>query len=436
VPGGVIMFGGTRLRALKATTGLAAVATSIALWAPPALAATPVNLGGTTHVLSVDAAGTTLGGRAPSVSRDGRYTAYERAALVNGDWGIVLHDAVTGTDTVVSRVFSNVVVSADGRFVVYATYSANDPTQLLVYRYNIATGNSTAMPAPATGGAVTYSITALTVSANGRSIAFLTGWQDPADQGILRQDVFVTDATARTTTSLGVGLLTTDVDHQVQQPAISGDGTKVAFSTSASLTARDTNTHFDIYVHNMATGANELASRTVAGSTGNKQSIAPWISGDGRYVAFSSRSTNLAPGITDATVTQAYLFDVQTNKTTLMSKTAAGVAGNAFAQALGISSTGRYVVFESPATDFGFPANPFGFVSWQIYRYDRVNDTIGLVSHAGGRTFPSNQGSGALDAVISADGAHVAYSSTSRDLDRTAGITDGFGTLDLFAWSN
>lgn len=108
---------------------------------------------------------------------------------------------------------------------------------------------------------------------------------------------------------------------------------------------------------------------------------------------------------------------------------------DAFAQALGVSSSGRYVVFESAATDFGFPANPFGFTSWQIYRYDRVNDTIGLVSHAAGRTFPSNQGSGALDAVISADGAHIAYSSTSRDLDKTTGVTDEFGTLDVFAWS-
>ena len=66
------------------------------------------------------------------------------------------------------------------------------------------------------------------------------------------------------------------------------------------------------------------------------------------------------------------------------------------------------MVFESAATDFGFPANPFGLTGWQIYRYDRVNDTIGLVSHAAGRKFPSNAGSGALDAVISADGAHIA----------------------------
>jgi dipeptidyl aminopeptidase/acylaminoacyl peptidase len=291
------------------------------------------------------------------------------------------------------------------------------------------------MPAPDTDGADVYSITSITVSANGRNIAFLTGWRDPSDPASLLQDVFVSDATARTTSSLGVELVSADVDHQVQQPAISGDGTKVAFTTSASLTSRDTNTHFDIYVHDVATGANALASRTVAGGTGNKQSIAPWISRDGRYVAFSSRSNNLAAGVTDTSVTQAYLVDLQTNRTTLMSKTAAGVAGNAFAQALGVSANGRYVVFESAATDFGFPANPNGFVTWQIYRYDRVNDTIGLVSHAGGKAFPSNQGSGALDAVISADGAHIAYSSTSRDLDKTPGITDAYGTLDLFAWS-
>jgi hypothetical protein len=122
-------------------------------------------------------------------------------------------------------------------------------------------------------------------------------------------------------------------------------------------------------------------------------------------------------------------------QTRLISKTPAGVAGNAFAQPLGISADGRYVVFESAATDYGFPANPFGYTSWQIYRYDWVTDAIGLVSHAGGKKFPSNQGSGALDAVISLDGKHIAYSSTSRDLDRTPGITDEYRTLDVFKWS-
>ena len=107
----------------------------------------------------------------------------------------------------------------------------------------------------------------------------------------------MTDATARTTDvdrRRGCSRPTSTTRCSSRRSAATA--TKVAFSTSASLTARDTNTHFDIYVHNMATGANALASRTVAGSTGNKQSIAPWISSDGRYVAFSSRSTNLAAG--------------------------------------------------------------------------------------------------------------------------------------------
>ena len=423
----------TQQRALKATTVLAAVVTAVAVSAPPAMATSPVNLGGTTRALSVDAAGTTIDGRAPSVSRDGRYTAFARSGP--GGWGIVLHDAVTGSETAVPRVpgyelMGNLAVSADGRFVVYGGYSAADPLRFRIFRHNVATNSGTVMPAPSTGGEP-YGLTQFSVSANGRFIAFLGSWRDASLA--TRSDVFVTDATARTTTPLGVELPYTDADHQLMQPAISGDGTKVAFATSASLVTRDTNTHFDIYVHDRATGAEALASRTVAGGTGNKQSTQPWISGDGRFVAFNSRSTNLAPGVTDTSITQAYVVDTSTFRTTMMSKTAAGVAGDAFAHVLGISSTGRFVVFESPATNYGFPANPFGLTGWQIYRYDRVNDTIGLVSHAAGKKYPSDRGSGALDAVISADGAHIAYSSTSRDLDRTA--VDEYNSLDLFAWA-
>ncbi len=387
-------------------------------------------------MLTVDDTGTFTSGRAPSVSRDGRYTSYTQPGPI--EWQIVLHDAVTGTDTVIEppsgyTLIGNVAMSADGRFMVFGGNIGGEPFASRVFRYNVATGGITAMPPPDTDG-VPYFVTALTISANGRSIGFLAEGYATGDPELFRSDVFVTDATARTTTSLGVELPTTDASHKVMQPAISGDGTKVAFTTSASLVARDTNTHFDVYVHDMATGANALASRTVAGGTGNKQSIGPWISGDGRYVAFQSRSTNLAAGVTDTSIMQAYVIDLSTFRTTMMSKTAAGVAGNGFAQPLGISSTGRYVIFTSAATDFGFPANPYGFVNWQLYRYDRVNDTIGLVSHAGGKKFPSNQG-GSLEAAISADGAHIAFMSDSRDLDRTPGITDWYMTPDIFAWS-
>ena len=427
------MVNHARTLTFRATTGLTAAAAAAALWASPVHAATPVDLRGANRVLSVDENGTTLGGRAPSVSADGRYTAYVRAALVNGDWGIVLHDATSGTDTVVGPVVSNVVVSANGRFLAYGGYPGGDSSHPRVYRYNIATGKSTIMPEPDTGGAAPYSIAQISVSANGGNIAYLTAWADSENPVLGHQDVFATDAVARTTTSLGLEAVGSG--HQVQQPSISGDGKWVAFATLASLAARDTNAHFDIYEREIATGATALASRTAAGGTGNKESTSPWISKDGRYVAFSSRSSNLATGITDTSVTQTYVFDRVTEQTKLVSRNPAGVAGNAFAAALGISSTGRFIVFESAASDFGFPANPSGLTGWQIYRYDRTKDTVGLVSHAAGKTYPSNRGSGALDAVISADGLHIAYSSTSRDLDNTGGITDGFGTLDLFAWS-
>ena len=78
------------------------------------------------------------------------------------------------------------------------------------------------------------------------------------------------------------------------RPSISGDGRFVAFGSRASnLVVGDTNGSDDIFVHDTVTATTTRVSVGSAGVEGNNSSFRPSISGDGRYVAFGSRASNL-----------------------------------------------------------------------------------------------------------------------------------------------
>ncbi len=95
------------------------------------------------------------------------------------------------------------------------------------------------------------------------------------------------------------------VNSYVHAPSISADGRYVAFSSDASnLVPGDTNGRTDVFVHDRATGITERASVSSEGIEGNSGSRTPqWqdfsISGDGRYVVFESWASNLVPGDTN-----------------------------------------------------------------------------------------------------------------------------------------
>jgi Tol biopolymer transport system component len=80
-------------------------------------------------------------------------------------------------------------------------------------------------------------------------------------------------------------------------PSISGDGRYVAFSSGATnLVAGDPNNRPDVFVHDRQTGTTTRVSVDSGGVQGNGASDSPSISGNGRYVAFRSESTNFVPG--------------------------------------------------------------------------------------------------------------------------------------------
>src|SRR5204863_3370087 len=107
----------------------------------------------------------------------------------------------------------------------------------------------------------------------------------------------------------------TEANGQSYYPQISADGRFVAFRSDASnLVAGDANGVSDIFVHDLQSGTTERISVDGSGTEGNGDSFGPTISGDGRYVAFRSDSSNLVPGDTNG-IDDVFVRDRQTATT-------------------------------------------------------------------------------------------------------------------------
>jgi Tol biopolymer transport system component len=153
------------------------------------------------------------------------------------------------------------------------------------------------------------------------------------------------------------------------------------------------------------------------------------FSADGRYLAWSSSSSAIVPGVLDHNGgSDLFLTDLEAGTTTLISHRP-GDPGHASTSGLNfspyLSADGRYV-FYSSATYIQ------GILQWDMhaYLYDRLTTTRQLITHAAGGTGEANGASYLMD--ISADGRYVALGSVATDL--IAGLQDTPGTWDVFLW--
>jgi Tol biopolymer transport system component len=137
-------------------------------------------------------------------------------------------------------------------------------------------------------------------------------------------------------------------------PSISGDGSKIAFATGASLVATDPG-GVDIYVRDMTRGTTSWIS--APGSTGTRnRSDSPVISDNGNVVAFTSLASDLVPGGTNVlrvlVVRDVFVRDLTTGVTTRVDLSATGAqttTGDSFNP--GLSPDGKYVSFQSASQD-------------------------------------------------------------------------------------
>ena len=205
----------------------------------------------------------------------------------------------------------------------------------------------------ATGGAQgNDTSTEASISADARFVAF---WSDASNlvggdtNGV--EDVFVRDRQTGTTELVSVATGGTQGNARSRYPSISSDGRFVVFWSDASnLVAGDTNGSADVFVRDRLSGTTERVSLAAGGAQGNADSLGPSISASGRFVAFWSLATNLVAGDTNAW-NDVFVRDRQSATTERVSVATGGAQGDFNSYDPSISADGRFVAFESGATN-------------------------------------------------------------------------------------
>jgi Tol biopolymer transport system component len=233
----------------------------------------------------------------------------------------------------------------------------------------------------------------------------------------------ITNAYGGQTTRVSVNTAGDTANASAISGVLSGDGRYVVFTSPASNLVMGAS-GMQVYRHDRATHVTSLVSVAVSAVAGNAMSLGPTVSANGRYVAFSSFASDLVTGDTNG-VQDVFIRDMAAGTTQIVSGTA-GAPGNAASSLSGlsgareISDDGRYVVFMSNATNLVPAGNN---ASTQIYVKDMTNGTFerASVNNAGES---ANGLSGA--AAISGDGRVVAFQSSATNLSPSSDTTQVF----------
>ncbi len=223
-------------------------------------------------------------------------------------------------------------------------------------------------------------------------------------------------------------------DPTAPLPAITPDGQFIAFSSTGSDIVPgivDTGGYDNIYVLDGATGITTLVSSNAAGTaTGNGNSTDPSISADGQYVAFLSDAGDLANGVSNGSgntggsgITNLYVRDLLTNKTTLASATTAGTLSLAgIVASATMSQSGQFVVVDSDIPKLVAGENDPAGVS-QVFVYNVQTGATRPVSENAAGTGAGNAGS-SVDA-ISGNSQFVLFDSSATNLVSGLSTPDG-----------
>jgi Tol biopolymer transport system component len=344
----------------------------------------------------------------------------------------------TGTQTVLYGSYAP-SASADGRFVAFHSSAGNlvqnDTNGVAdVFVRDRGNGSTERISVGRNGeqgnGASIYP----SISADGRFVAYVSYASNLVigdTNGVT--DVFVYDRETRQTERVSVGSGGVEGNEPSgsaylvagnEGPAISADGRFVAFESHASnLVFGDTNGHRDVFVRDRLNGTTERVSVSSAGTQGDGLSVAPAISADGRYVAFQSYASNLVTSAQNSGH-DIFVHDRGTGLTEIVSVDPAGgrASNNSYSPA--ISADGRFVAFHSEANNL-VDGGSNGRID--VFVRDRLLNKTELVS-LGLAGEPAN--AACYQAAISDDGQHVAFVSSADNL--VPGDTNG--AIDIFVF--
>jgi Tol biopolymer transport system component len=292
-----------------------------------------------------------------SISADGSAVVFETAqstfplAKRVGQMSVVVRDLVTDKVERVSqlalpagaptRSAFNPSISADGRIVAFEatdtgrrgsesrnglwTYDRTKRAQTLVVDHG---PDGAALLPELSGDGASVAFSDVEAGGSGRTLVYVRSLRD-----------------ARTTlVSRATGADGAVAESDAYEPAISNDGTIVAFTTRATNLGATGNTS-RVFVRDLRSATTQLVSRGVAGDA-----IQPALSADGRFVAFVARrrARRVTPRTLRATI---WLHDRVSGRTTLVSRAngAEGAPADGYSSEPAVSADGARVVFTSTA---------------------------------------------------------------------------------------
>jgi hypothetical protein len=409
---------------------------------------------GTVKLASVNSAGTASGNsfsQRPAISADGQVVAFDSLAsnLVslpdnNGTSDVFVHNFATNQTTLVSVNYlgtasangggAQPTITPDGRYVLFRSnasdlVSSGGSGYQEIYRRDLVNQTTILVSTGMTGFGATGHCQNASMTPDGRYVIFDTNASDLVsgdNNGAL--DVFVRDTVAEQTYLVSVNAAGTGSgDGASQNASITPDGRYVVFeSTANDLVPGVTGSNSNVYVRDLVSGKTYLVSANPSGAGGNGGSQHGAISNDGRYVAFDSDASDLAPGDTN-NATDVFVRDRTTGQTTLVSMNAAGTAsasGNSSYPSL--SADGHKVVFDTLAPDL-FP-NDVNGTNANIIVHDLTTGTTTVVD-------PQRSRYGTVltqTNAITPDGHHVVFVGSGDDL--TPGDFNSYE--DVIEWSD
>lgn len=339
--------------------------------------------------------------------------------------------SLTATGGQATLASTNPAISADGRFVAFEStaqlVAADTNSTSDIYLADRATGAVTLVSADSNGNAVGNSSDPA-ISADGKVVTFASSATTLASGfGGLVTNIFVRDLTSGAITPVSRTAAGTQPNDSSFRPSVSGDGQRVAFESLASnLVTGFGGQRFGVFVFDRPTTTTTAVAATAAGTGPNADAFNPALSADGRFVAFESTASDISTGF-GGTISNVFVRDLTAGTTTVASVAATGGAADGGSFAPSLSADGRYVAFESFATDI---AAGFGGTISNIFVRDLVNGTTVVASRnaTGGQPNQSSD-----SATISGNGRYVAFLSTATD------IASGFGGTNLataFVWDS
>jgi Tol biopolymer transport system component len=372
----------------------------------------------------------------PAISGDGRFIAFVGSVGDTGN-GLYLRDMSGGIAEVdvpngrsehgIEFSAGSPSISGSGRYLAFAsedpeissqdrdfsTTPAGDTFPVRdIFVYDRATGRvdlaSRANGAKGDGGNEDSNLPS--ISADGNYVAFQTEATDFLHGSY--GGIFVRDLRRHTTTPVAsLRLHPGGAFNGGFTPSISAHGRQVAFLTTAHF--RHGNA-LEVAVRDMKRGRTVYASRANgrSGLLATADCKLPVISANGRYVAFAGKARNLSR-IDRDDVEDVFLRDLKTNRTLLVSRGQGrrGAPGSGDSSSPAISADGRYVAFESYASNLG-PADNSTIPD--VFVRDMRSGRVYLASRADGAGAPANAPS--ANPAISADGRFVAFDSRGSNL--------------------